>query len=633
MDYILHYDYASIALAFVIILHFYHKKTIRTSQTYVFIGLVWLMFYTNIADVVTVIADKWRWSVPTVYVLNLLYLTCFHLLPFMYHLYLRVITKNPREWNWKDLLSIFGPVTVSMLMIWTSPFTGWIFEYTLENGYGHGSLFVILYVVALVYIVETLSLTLIYRNKLTAWQCLSVFSYVTAGIVGMITKVLLPNVLLMQFVVSISLLFLYMSLENSENDEDRVLGVYNRRGFDKKITTISNLESRFHVLVISIINFQAIREVMGVEFSQTMLKRMAELLNPNMRWADLYYVSEGKFAIVIEEKNKKIETIVGNVRTRLAHAGKLGDIKIEPETLILQLDYPNEVKSVEDIMDSIDYAITAPFDAESEIMHLSEEILKGRRREGRVLQAMQQALANGTFQVYYQPIYSTTEKRFSSAEALIRLYDEDMGFISPDEFIPMAEKNGMILQIGEFVFRTVCEMMSRKKLWEKGIDYVEVNLSVVQCMQEDICEMLYGIMDEYDVPYSSINLEVTETTLARDILWATMERMAVGGVTFSLDDYGTGYSNLANVLKHPFHIIKLDKSMIWYAMENENAMRALRHTVNMMRDLNMCVVAEGVETEEQVKVLEKMGCEYLQGFYFSRPVPEKDFLDKIGCID
>ncbi len=631
MEYVLHYDYAAIVIALIVMLHFYHKKSIRTNQTYVFIGLIWLVVYTSVMDVVTVIADENRWSVPLVYVLNLCYLTTFHLLPFVYHLYLRVITKNPKEWTSKDKWALFAPVSVSMLMIWTSPLTDWIFVYTLEDGYTHGSLFVVLYLITTVYIVETLILMLGYRSKLTAWQCFAVCSYVAACVAGIVTKLLLPDILLLQFVVAVSLLFLYMSLENSEIDEDQMLGIYNRRGFDKKISTVSRRDKKFHVLVISITNFQAIREVMGVDISQAMLKRMADLLKPNMRWADLYYVSEGKFAIVSEERNKKFDTLVNNVRIHLAQSGKMGDIKVEPETLILQLDYPDEVKTVEDIMDSIDYAIAAPFDAECEVLHLSEDILKGRRREGRILQAMQQALINGTFQVYYQPIYSTTEKRFSSAEALLRLYDEDMGFISPDEFIPMAEKNGMILQIGEFVFRTVCEMMSRKKLWEKGINYVEVNLSVVQCMQEDICEMLYGIMDEYDVPYSSINLEVTETTLARDILWATMERMAVGGVTFSLDDYGTGYSNLANVLKHPFHIIKLDKSMIWYAMENENAMRALRHTVNMMRDLNMCIVAEGVETEEQVKVLEKMGCEYLQGFYFSKPVPEKDFLAKIGC--
>lgn len=281
-------------------------------------------------------------------------------------------------------------------------------------------------------------------------------------------------------------------------------------------------------------------------------------------------------------------------------------------------------------MDSIDYSANIPYESnDGEVIRAGGEILAGKRRESKILQIMKNALANGTFQVYYQPIYSTSQEKFHSAEALIRLYDNELGFISPEEFIPMAEKNGMILKIGEFVFRTVCRMMARERIWEKGIDYIEINLSVVQCMQEDICEMLYGIMDEYDIPYSCINLEVTETTIAKDVLWDTMERMTVGGVTFSLDDYGTGYSNLTNVIKYPFHIVKLDKSMVWYAMENETAMRALRHTVAMLQDLDMCIVAEGVETKEQKDILQEMGCEYLQGYYFSKPVPEKEFLEKM----
>lgn len=630
MDYILHYDYAAIMLGLIIIIHFYHKKGIRTSQTYVFMVCLWTGLVTAMVDVLTVWVDRQRISVPLVYALNVLYLTAFNSLPFMYHLYLRMATKERKKWSWFDKVTLFTPVIFSLLLIWSTPFTNLVFYYNLEEGYQHGPGFVLLYVSSGVYMLGTLLITLFHRKELSPWQCVSVFFYVATTLVGVIIQIFIPDVLTLQFVAAISMLLLYMSLENVENDEDKELGVYNRRGFDKTISIMTHKEDAFHVLVISISNYQPLREVVGVEFGQNTLRQMAMMLRPSMKEAELFYVSEGKFALIVEDKEDCLKKILRDIRVKLTNAMQLDGMNIQPETVILQLDYPSEVRTVEDIMDSIDYSIEVPYENPEEVLHLSGEILNSRRREGHILQIMQQALQNKTFQVYYQPIYSTAEKRFTSGEALIRLYDEGMGFISPDEFIPMAEKNGMILQIGEFVFRTVCEMMAREKIWEKGIEYVEVNLSVVQCMQEDICEMLYGIMDEYGVPYNCINLEVTETTLARDILWATMERMSVGGVTFSLDDYGTGYSNLTNVIKHPFHIIKLDKSMIWYAMENEAAMRALKHTVVMMRDLGMHIVAEGVETEEQMNILTQMGCEYLQGYYFSKPVPERDFLEKLN---
>lgn len=629
MDYILHYDYAAILLALVVCIHFFHRKGIRTNQTYIFIICIWLALFTALLDVITVRLDMKKAEAWLVYAANLIYLTAFNLLPFMYHLYLRIATKQMEKWSVVDKILLVTPVCCSVLLIWTTPLTKLIFYYNLEEGYCHGPGFVLLYVITGFYMLGTITMMAYHRAQLTAWQILSVVFYIGTAVIGIICQILWPHMLLLQFVASMSLLLLYMSLEYTENDEDKLLSVYNRRGFDKKIATLAHIEDSFHVLVVNISNFQFLREVAGVEISQTMLKQMATVLKPSVKGADLFYVSEGKFAIIIDGKNDNLKKIQTDIGAKLTNVVKLGDMNIMPETVILQLDYPEEVKTVEDIMDSIDYSIETPFERVGEVLHLSGEILNSRRREGRILQIMQQALAGGGFQVYYQPIYSTTEKKFTSAEALIRLYDEGMGFISPDEFIPMAEKNGMILKIGEFVFRTVCEMMARERIWEKGIEYVEVNLSVVQCMQEDICEMLYGIMDQYGVPYSCINLEVTETTLARDILWTTMERMSVGGVTFSLDDYGTGYSNLTNVIKHPFHIIKLDKSMIWYAMENEDAMRALRHTVVMMRDLGMHIVAEGVETEEQMNILTQMGCEYLQGFYFSKPVPEKDFLAQL----
>ena len=629
MDYILHYDYAAFVLGLIIIIHFYHKKGIRTNQTYVFMTCLWMGVITAVMDVLTVWVDRERLAVPLVYVLNVVYLTAFNMMPFMYHLYLRLATKDTAKWSMFDKVTLFGPMLFSMILIWTTPFTKLIFYYNLEEGYCHGPGFILLYVSVAVYIIGTLTITIYHRKELSPWQCVSVFFYVGTTMIGVLIQIFAPHVLMLQFVASLSLLLLYMSLENAEIDEDQYLGVYNRRGFEKKIPEVIRREDEFHVLVVNITNYQSLREVIGLNFCQVMLRQFAMFLKPTIKGVDLFYVSEGKFALLLPDEPEVLRKVHTDIRAKITNVVQLAGMNIQPETIILQLDYPTEVKTVEDIMDSIDYTLDVPYENSGEVLHLSGEILNNRRREGHVLQVMQQAVANNTFQVYYQPIYSTVEKRYTSAEALIRLYDEGMGFISPDEFIPMAEKNGMILKIGEFVLRSVCEMMAREKIWEKGIEYVEVNLSVVQCMQEDICEMLYGIMDEYGVPYNCINLEVTETTLARDILWATMERMSVGGVTFSLDDYGTGYSNLTNVMKHPFHIIKLDKSMIWYAMENETAMRALKHTVNMMRDLGMHIVAEGVETEEQMNLLAQIGCEYLQGYYFCKPVPEKEFLGKL----
>lgn len=632
MRYVIHYDVAALILTVIILIHFYHKKSIRSSQTYVFIGLIWTLLLTDIIDIISVLADDPRVPLAVAYGVNALYLIAFNMLPFWCYLYLFIITdRNGRGWTTVQKTVLFLPVSVTILMILISPVTKLVFYYDSDWVYHHGVGFPVLCMITGIYMIASMILTVKSRSALTGWQRTAVYFYLTAACMGAVVQKMFPNVLVMQFVASLTVLLLYMSLENPDDDEEKYLGIYNRSGFDKMIAAAVAKQDEFHVVVVTIMNFPAIREALGAEFSRILTKQVVENLIIELKPVELFYLAEGKLAIVVDEKSGALNNAVNALREELDEPVIAGGMNLQLETIMIQLDYPNDVKTVEDIMDSIDYSATLPYESNNgEVLRVGGEILASRRRESRILQIMKRALANGTFEVYYQPIYSNRQERFNSAEALIRLFDDELGFISPEEFIPMAEKNGMILKIGEFVFRTVCRMMAREKIWEKGIDYIEVNLSVVQCMQEDICEMLYGIMDEYNIPYSCINLEVTETTIARDVLWNTMERMTVGGVTFSLDDYGTGYSNLSNVLKYPFHIVKLDKSMVWYAMENEAAMRALRHTVAMIQDLDMHIVAEGVETEEQRDILREMGCEYLQGYYFSKPVPENNFLERLA---
>lgn len=631
MKYVLHYDVAALVLTVIILIHFFHKKSIRMPQTVVFIWLIWMSLITDAMDIITVVIDEYRVAPAIVNLVNVIYLIVFNVLPFLYYLYLFTSTGQDEDnWSWWDKLVLFTPVSLTILFILTSPVTKLIFYYNQTEGYCHGPGFALLYAATAIYMAATIFLVAKYRAVLTRWQKTSVCFYLLASFVGMILQVILPDILLLQFAVSMSLLLLYMSLESPDDDEDKFLGIYNHRGFEKMITYEVGKQGDFHVMVMNITNYFPIREAVGLDSGRTLLKQFVETLKGELRPVELYYLADGKLAVIVDDKKEELSRVLRILHDVSGRPVESGDMSIQPEVTLMQLDYPEEVRTVEDIMDSVDYFTTVPFESsDREVRHMSGQILESRKRENRIQQIMQQALASGTFQVYYQPIFSTSKGRFICAEALIRLFDNEMGFISPEEFIPIAEKNGMILRIGEFVFRSVCEMISREKIWEKGLEYIEVNLSVVQCMQEDICEMLYGIMDEYGIPYECINLEVTETILAADILFNTMERMAVGGVTFSLDDYGTGYSNLTNVLKYPFSIVKLDKSMVWYAMENELAMRALRHTATMIRDLDMHIVAEGVETAEQRDILREMGCEYLQGYFFSKPVAEADFLAKL----
>lgn len=211
-------------------------------------------------------------------------------------------------------------------------------------------------------------------------------------------------------------------------------------------------------------------------------------------------------------------------------------------------------------------------------------------------------------------------------EALIRLKDEQYGFVSPELFIPEAEKTGAIHKIGDFVLEEVCKFIASPAFRELGLSFIEVNLSVVQCMQTKLVEHIAGILYKYGVEPQQINLEITETAAAvsQKTLEDNIRELTEAGIRFSMDDFGTGYSNIQRVVQLPFNIIKLDRSFT-ELYDDEPHRTFLASIIHMIKVLNMRIVVEGVETKEMLQLFSELEYDYIQGFYFSKSIPRAEF--------
>ncbi|SJQ50661.1 Oxygen sensor protein DosP [Clostridioides difficile] len=209
----------------------------------------------------------------------------------------------------------------------------------------------------------------------------------------------------------------------------------------------------------------------------------------------------------------------------------------------------------------------------------------------------------------------------------LRLEHKELGFIPPDEFIPIAEQTGLINSIGLVVFEKVCRFIASDEFENLKLDNIAVNLSVVQCMQKNLADDLLYLMNKYNVSPTKFKLEITETVAmgSFNIIKETMERLIDLGVKFALDDFGIAYSGVTNMLSLPFSVIKLDKSLIWSMNEDSRHKLTVETIIALINKLNMKAVAEGVETIKCAEDLIAMECEYLQGYYFSKPVPEDVF--------
>lgn len=301
-------------------------------------------------------------------------------------------------------------------------------------------------------------------------------------------------------------------------------------------------------------------------------------------------------------------------------------------TTVCCITWPDDGDTYADIIDVIDFSVlSAKKSGKGCIVYAKDLDLQSIRREKAIEKAIDYAIEQDTLEVHYQPIYNIEKQSYTSAEALVRIRDDLLGNISPEVFIPIAERNGSILKMGSMIFEKVCKFISENDLQNTTIEYIEVNVSVVQCMQKDFVEHLNEIMDKYGVKPCQINLEVTETAAVNSIaiLQENIEKLYHQGISFALDDYGSGYATIGYIHQLPFKIIKLDKLMVWDAFENERAGITLRYTVGMLKELKVHIVAEGVETKEQQSRLSDIGCDYLQGWYYSKAIPPEEFADLI----
>ena len=191
-------------------------------------------------------------------------------------------------------------------------------------------------------------------------------------------------------------------------------------------------------------------------------------------------------------------------------------------------------------------------------------------------------------------------------------------------FIPIAERKGLIIDLGIIVMEKVCQFAKKYDLNKLGIEYLEINLSGLQCMDTALSEKLRSIMDKYELSPSFFNFEITETVVTEktDAITNNMVNLINMGSSFSMDDFGKGNSNLSKIADLPFELVKMDKSLVWAYFEENNTKGKviLPCSITMMNNLNMKIVAEGVETEEHKNILSDMGVDYLQGYYFSRPI-------------
>lgn len=529
-------------------------------------------------------------------------------------------------------LLLYLPMFITMITYLLTPATKFVFYFDEMGNYCYGPGYFIYYMITFVYGAFCIILVGAHRKSIPASQRWCIYWFSLILFVGCIIRYYHPKSMIMNVFTMLGLLALYLVRQNPENFRDAETKLFNVMGFESMLHETFLTKRLFSLICFDIFNYETIRSAYGGDIVNHVKTSISHYLQKEFPDAVPFYLTRGRFVLLYPMGKNPMED-AEKIRERFKMPwddGKNRDSSINIKAYLNVVPSNIEFSSERAVTDHVSRMIMmADADASSKIYVIDDEHMKRMRRNADIEKEVERVIADNSIEVYYQPIYSTEKGKIISAEALARLHSEKYGFISPDEFIRIAEQSGDIIKLGEQIFEKVCSFMHDNDITQYGLEYVEINLSPIQCRNPLLAGKLMKIAEKYQIPSSQINLEITETaTENMELISAQITKLKQNGVSFSMDDYGTGYSNLISILELPFHIIKIDKSIVWAYFGHKNDV--LTDLISMFKNRGYYIVCEGVETKEMVDGLTKLGCHYLQGFYFSKAIPGKEFVNYIA---
>lgn len=459
------------------------------------------------------------------------------------------------------------------------------------------------------------------RRNLAA--LLAVFLLAAFGIAAQAVN---PAVLTTGFGLSLSILAMYLTINNPCACMDSLTGLNDKQYLLRRMNELTDAHKAFHIITVYAYQLDHMNKVSGVQSGDEFLRRAAEHMQ-EIAGRNVFRVT-GKRFLLLTFSLREYEACLTSLR-QVFHT-QPDDAQAAPSPVILcgvvgaeKLGTGGLVLDYAEYLESL-----AARSGGTEVIQNDRKNRDSFYYNKQVEQFLHRAIDEDLFEVYYQPVYSLHQQRFVTLEALSRLRHPTLGWISPDIFIRLAEKNHLISQITELQLRRVCRFLRENPALRASIANVKINLSPLDLIHSDGGSHLIRILDEYGLPYSCFQFEITETVATEysASLTRVAESFQAVGIGLCLDDFGSGYANLNTVMQLPFSVIKLDRSLLFHICTDKNAALFYQSIVSAFCRLGYRIIAEGVETQEEMELLRRWNVDMIQGYYFSRPLPPDDLL-------
>lgn len=418
---------------------------------------------------------------------------------------------------------------------------------------------------------------------------------------------------------------------------DNLTKIKNQVAFENSaIEILHNASNKEYVLLnIDIDNFKYINDTHGYEYGDKVLIIVATALSKTFHIKEICArIGSDNFVILAKYKDSLLE----DIREMLTNAiiSEL-DMNVTQTISYCIGAYLVEIdnlgyKSINSIMDkaNIAHKVSKTRGISSTVWY-NENLLKQLQMENSIYNYMYKAIENEEFHMYLQPKFQISSLNVVSAEALVRWFSPELGFLSPDEFIPLFEKSGFIIELDFYMLKKACSFVKKTFMKKNQYTYpIAVNFSRVTIYQNSFYQRFLDTVKEYEIPFKYIEIEITESAfneISQPVI-SILEELKKLGFLISMDDFGSGYSSLSLLCSLSINGLKLDKSLLKETFNREKVYSIIQCIIEMSHRIGMSVVCEGIETKRDLEFLNTVKCDVGQGFYFSKPIEEKEFFNK-----
>ena len=596
-----------------------------------FVSLALSEMLTLISDIISTWMDINHQEFPLwmLYTFNLLFFMAFVLRSYATYAYTTAMVGAKRKVAWGYKLTGWIIVILSWLFMACSTFTGSVF-YIDQDGYHSGPFYNVLYVQLFLFLILGLIVLIRYRREISDGIFCGMLACYAILITGAFFRYVFPHFLLMDTFYMLAIMILYLTIHNVDLYRESRTMLFDYQAFDQVVREHHNIGIWYHLIGIMCCNYKETRQIYGGDQMDRVLGQIGKYLRDTFPHSTVFYERSGCFLILTkgrEASEKVVAQIYPKAAARLREPWDTGEATLFLNFVFGQMNSDLEIHSVDMLLEAVRNILEEGANGNiSRDFVLDQLMIEGIQREFAVKKALSDALHRNEVQVYMQPIIEAKTGKVIGAEALSRLVDPKLGLIPPAEFIPIAERSRSIIRLGEQVLEKTCRFLRDNADTLSGLDFININLSPIQCLDHNLAGTFDRIPKACGVDPGRLHLEITEESMVDpELLKNQMEQLGESGYSFYLDDYGSGYANQFRIRSFPFSGIKLDMQIVWAHFRDPDAI--LPNTISTFLDRGLSVTAEGVETKEMAEQLTQMGCTYLQGFYFSKPVPMSEFLD------